>query len=200
MTIFLTKSSFFSLLILVFCSITASAQETSCEIFTWEAIRIDNFENDPSKAEALFVAARNTSAGCSERTYQNLLQSLGAFYVRRQRFYEAVPLLEEAVGFTKEKGLKDFGLPKDLLNLALAYQNLGILGRAEECHKERIEFMEKRFGCESRGVVGALREYADFLREVNLDAEAEEVELRVKEIIKKQEKKEAQTDEVEAQN
>lgn len=78
--------------------------------------------------------------------------SLGNFYTERERFEEAIPLLEKAIEITENTGSRVERLGPSKFNLAKSYFYLGETQRAMPLFEELLPLFTEQYGAESEQV------------------------------------------------
>jgi tetratricopeptide (TPR) repeat protein len=171
--------------IFAFCSTTAFAQETACENFASNGSDAWQLKHDAAAAESLFLAALSYKSGCSDETLLVITTNLGAMYANQKRFYEAERLFREALTLAaKVKGAKHRDFPFYISNLAIACGNIGKTEEAESFFKMAISRAEETWD-ENGRLARLLEIFAGFLRKENRIIEADAIDKRAQDILKK---------------
>jgi len=104
------------------------------------------------------------------------LDNLGALYSAQKRYADAEPFFRKALAIREEKDVDS------LSNLALLYQAINDLKRADDYYQRAILIGDKGLGGDHATVVTVLDEYAKMLRAANRPVDAKKVETHLKEL------------------
>jgi len=147
-------------------------------------------QNRESEAEAIhqrILAIREKSLGPNHPDVAKSLNNLALIYHAQKRNGLAEAYYQRAISIWEKTPPADASeLAMGLNNLAALYSTEGRFPEAETLFRRSLLTWEKAFGPDYPGSVTSLENYAVFLRQVNREAEAAELDARVNRIRNKQ--------------
>ena len=147
-------------------------------------------QNRESEAEALhlrILAIRERSLGPNHPDVAKSLNNLALIYHSQKRYAAAEAYYQRAISIWEKTPPADSSdLAMSLNNLATLYSAEGRYPEAETFFRRSLMTWEKAFGPDHPDSVTSLENYAVFLRQMNREAEAAELEGRVNRIRNKQ--------------
>ena len=130
---------------------------------------------------ALLVVLSQPSVFAQETSWDRYMDAAGAAYEQGD-YDEAEKQLLRALKEAENFGEQDPRLAASLNNLALLYYAQGQYAEAEPFYQRSLAIWEKALGPEHPDVATILENYADLLRELDRNREAEELEERARAI------------------
>ncbi len=119
---------------------------------------------------------------CTQDARWKKNMSLGERALEEARYDEAEKMFLACLSDAENFGESDERLPLSLNNLAWLYRLQGKYAEAEPLYQRALGIYETALGPEHPHVADTLENYADLLRKMERDAEAEEMEKRAKAI------------------
>lgn len=109
------------------------------------------------------------------------LNNLMEIYRVQAKYAEAEPYIKRSLEMAEKiYGPENPNVAAHLINLARNYHDRGMYAEAEPLSKRALYIWEKAFGRDHHLVIFALKSYANLLRKMDRDAEAESYEARLK--------------------
>ena len=147
-------------------------------------------ENRESEAEAIhqrILAIRERSLGPNHPDVAKSLNNLALIYHAQKQYAAAEAYYQRAISIWEKTPPTDSSdLAMSLNNLATLYSTEGRYPEAETYFRRSLMTWEKAFGPDHPDSVTSLENYAVFLRQMNREAEAAELEVRANRIRNKQ--------------
>jgi tetratricopeptide (TPR) repeat protein len=122
------------------------------------------------------------AVSCTQDVRWEKMMSLGEKALQEGRLARAEKYFLEALSEAENSGASEELLAASLNNLAAVYRAQGKYAQAEPLYQRALGIYETALGPEHPHVADTLENYADLLRKMERDAEAEEMEKRAKAI------------------
>jgi tetratricopeptide (TPR) repeat protein len=142
-------------------------------------------EAKASDAESALKRALETRAKYEDPESEDILNAngdLGACYVRHGNYKEAAVLYERLWALADKVRTDDVRELPMLSQLAIVYAKLGRDAGLELVYQQQINIYEKTFGPNHKAVLKPLEDYAQLLRKLKREEQAESLEARAKTI------------------
>jgi tetratricopeptide (TPR) repeat protein len=152
-----------------------------------ELYRTQNRESEAEAVHQRILAIRERTLGPNHPDVAKSLNNLALIYHAQKRYAAAEAYYQRAILIWEKTPPTDASeLAMSLNNLATLYGTEGRYPEAETFFRRSLMIWEKAFGPDHPESVTSLENYAVFLRQMNREAEAAELEVRVNRIRNKQ--------------